>query len=211
MPVRRRIAAVHRFGPVEFWIALGNKVAVEIPDVAVGIRIDRVVRRVRVQLHSLLECLVVSRLRARVRLRQRLHRFLHQTNAHPFVVHRPDDGPVLRAIYREGLLGHPGVGLVGHLDYGRHHCPLFVAVLVIEPIAFLHDGFEILIDGVNRTRRVHPTAMLVEALIDKDLSPGHRTIGIQPLVAGHLQLRSKEEGRVRIDQQQRVARDCVRR
>ncbi|MCG3162546.1 MAG: hypothetical protein JMDDDDMK_03813 [Acidobacteria bacterium] len=43
-PIGRRIAAIHRLCPIEFGIALRNKVAVKISDGAVGVGVDRVVR-----------------------------------------------------------------------------------------------------------------------------------------------------------------------
>ena len=95
---------------------------------------------------------------------------------------------MLGAIDRKRLLGQPRVRLVRHLDHGRGDRTLFAAVLVIEPIALPHHRFEILVDGVNRTGRVHPTATLVETLVDKKLSPRYRPIRIQPFIAGHLQL-----------------------
>src|SRR5437764_12159121 len=53
--------------------------------------------------------------------------------------------------------------------------------------------------------------MLVESLIDKKLTPGHGAVSIQSFVAGHLQFRSEVEGRVGIDQQQRMMPGRVRR
>jgi hypothetical protein len=47
--------------------------------------------------------------------------------------------------------------------------------------------------------------MGVEALVDEELAPGRRAIGVQPRVAGHLQLGAEEERGVRVDQQQGVA------
>ena len=52
-------------------------------------------------------------------------------------------------------------------------------------------------------------ARVVEALVDEELAPGHRAVGVEPLVARHLQLGAEEERRVRVDQQQRVAVDAV--
>ena len=80
----------------------------EVGDVAVGVGVDRVVRRVGVQLHRLAERLVVLRLGARVRLRQRLQRLLHQPDAHPLAVGLADDRPVVRAVDGELLLRHAG-------------------------------------------------------------------------------------------------------
>ena len=107
-PLRRGIAAVHRFGPVESDVAPRNEVGMEVGDGAVGVGVDRVVRRVGVQLHRLLERLVALRLHARVRLRERLQRLLHQPDAHPFAVRLADDGSAVRAVDREILVRHAG-------------------------------------------------------------------------------------------------------
>ena len=49
---------------------------------------------------------------------------------------------------------------------------------------------------------MHPPGVLVEALVDEELAPGDRAIGVQSLVAGRLQFGAEEERSVRIDQQQ---------
>jgi hypothetical protein len=38
---------------------------------------------------------------------------------------------------------------------------------------------------------MHPTGMLVETLVDEELPPRHRTIGVEPLIARHLQFGAK--------------------
>ena len=106
---------------------------------------------------------------------------------------------MLRAIDSESFLSDPVVGLVGNLDYRRGDGTLFVGELVIELIAFLHDGLEILVDRVDGARGVHPAAVLIETLVDKKLAPGNRAVGVQAFVAGHLQFRPEVEGRMRID------------
>src|ERR1051326_7234450 len=53
--------------------------------------------------------------------------------------------------------------------------------------------------------------MVIEPLINEELSPGCGPISVQPFLADHLQLRSEEERGVRIDQQQSVMRDSVGR
>ncbi len=87
---------------------------------------------------------------------------------------------------------------------------LFGSVFVEEAVAFLaDDGFEILIDGVDAAGGVHPAGAVVEALIDEELAPGDGSVGVEAFVAGHLQLGAKEEGGVRVDEQQRVVVDGV--
>ena len=66
MPIGCRIAAIDRLGPIELWIAPRNEVAVKVSNVAVSVGIDRVVGRVCVQLHDLLELGVVLCLDAAV-------------------------------------------------------------------------------------------------------------------------------------------------
>ena len=204
VPLGLGIAAVHRLGPVEFGVAAGNVVAVEVGDVTRGIGEDRVVGRVRLQLHGLLIGLVVGRLGACVGLRQRLDGLLHQADGDPFAVRRADDRAVVGAVDGEFLFGHAGRGLVRHDDLGRSHRALLFAVAVDEAVTLLDDGFEVFVDGIDAARGVHPAGLFVEALVDEELAPGDGAIGVQPLVAGHLQLGAEEEGGVGIDQQQRV-------
>ena len=47
--------------------------------------------------------------------------------------------------------------------------------------------------------------MLIESLVNEELAPGYRPIGIEAIVARHLQFGPKEERRVRIDEQQGMA------
>src|ERR1041385_8147002 len=112
MPISFGITAVDGLGPVEFRIAARNEVAMKIGDVPVTISEDRIVRRVRVQLHRLAELSVVARLYARVGLREGLYRFLHQRDAHPLITLRANDRAVLRAIDGEGSFAHSFVRLV---------------------------------------------------------------------------------------------------
>ena len=88
----------------------------KISDVAVGIGIDGVVRRVRVQFHDLLELPVVFGFGAGERLCQCLDRFLHQSDAHPFSILGANDRAVLGAVNGEDLFPHAGVCLVWHFD-----------------------------------------------------------------------------------------------
>jgi hypothetical protein len=46
---------------------------------------------------------------------------------------------------------------------------------------------------------VHPAHALIEALIDKELAPGHGTIDVEAFIARDLQLGTKKEGGMRID------------
>src|SRR5215212_8893604 len=121
-----------------------------------------------------------------------------------------NDGSMMSAIDSECFLSHSLISLVGHLDDRGCNRPFFISVLVIVVVAFLDYCFKIYIDGISGTRCVHPATSLVEALVDEELSPSCRTVGIQPFATGHLQLRPKEERRMWVDQQQRVMTNRVR-
>ena len=176
----------------------------EVGDVAIGIGEDRVVRRVCLELHGLPVGLVVARFGPRVRLRQGLDVFLHQADGDPFAVRLADDGPVGGAIDREFLLRHAVVGFVGDGNLGGLQRALFVAVLRVVTVALLRHGFEILIDGVDAAGGVHPAGAFVEALVDEELAPGYRAVGVQAFIARHLEFGAEEEGSVGIDEQQGV-------
>src|ERR1700729_221060 len=51
---------------------------------------------------------------------------------------------------------------------------------------------------------MHPACVLIEALVDEELSPGNRAVGVEPVLARHLELRTEEEGGVRVDEKQSV-------
>src|SRR6185437_9490433 len=53
---------------------------------------------------------------------------------------------------------------------------------------------------------MHPATMGVESLIDKELSPGHGAIGIQPLFTDQMHLHAKIKGDMRIDIELRCPR-----
>ena len=144
----------------------------KVGDVPVGVGVDRIVRRVGVQLHALFKALVIARLRARVRLRERLHRILHQANRDPFAVLLADDRPVVRAIDGELLRRHAARRFVRDHDRADRYRSLLGTVLVEELVAFLHDRLEVFIDRVDTTGRVHPPRAFIEALIDEKLPPG---------------------------------------
>src|SRR5262249_35231783 len=134
-----------------------------------------------------------------------------QTYADPFAFPRGNDWSVMGAIDSERLLGHSRVGFVGYLDDGGADRPFFIPVLVIEAVSLFNHCFEIPIYCVNGAGRVHPTTSLVEALVNEELPPGGGAVGVQTLVARHMQLGPEEERRVWVDQQQRVTRNRVRR
>ena len=176
----------------------------EVRDVTVGAREDRVVRRVRVEVHRLLEVVVALRLGPRVRLRQRLHGLVHEANADPLAVRVANDRAVVRAVDGEFLRRHPGVGLVRHRDLLRDERPLLVAIRVEQAVAFFHDRLGVLVNVVDAARRVHPPDALVEALIDEELSPRYGPIRVEPFIARDLHFRTEEERRVRVDEEQRL-------
>src|SRR6185295_8926063 len=113
LPVGRRVAAVHRLGPVEASVALRDKIGMEVRDIALRVREDRVVRRVGMQLHHLAELLDVDRLGPGVRLGQRLDRLLHQPDTDPFAVGFTYHRTMLGAVNGELLFRMPAEVLYG--------------------------------------------------------------------------------------------------
>src|SRR5215510_7432911 len=138
------------------------------------------------QFHRLLELCVAFRLGSHKGLHQRFHWFLHQTDTDPFTFRRGDYGTVLGAVDAERSLSHSIIGLIRYLDHGCRDRSLFISVLVIKALALLHYRFEIPVDGINGARGMHPTTSLVEALVDEELSPRCRAVGVQTLVARHV-------------------------
>ena len=104
LPFGGRIAAVHRLRPIEARIAPRREVAVPVGDVAIGVGVDGVVRRVRAQVHHLVERRVRRRLRAPVRLRQRLERLVHQLDGDPLAIGLPHDRSVMTVVHGDHLL-----------------------------------------------------------------------------------------------------------
>src|SRR4051812_32021668 len=89
-------------------------------------------------------------------------------------------------------------------DPVAHDRPRLAAVAIRVALPALGDGLGELVDVVHAAGCVHPSRAVIEALVDEELSPGHCAVCIESFVADHLQLRPEEEGRVRIDEQQRV-------
>src|SRR4030095_14103042 len=58
---------------------------------------------------------------------------------------------------------------------------------------------------------MHPANLVVETLIDEELTPRGRAVGVEALVADHLQFRTEEKRGVRVDEKQGLAIERVRR
>ena len=149
VPVGGRVAAVDGPRPIEVRAAARDEIPMEVRDIAVGVGKDRVVRRVGVQLHALLERLVITRLRACIRLRECFDGVLHHADAHPLPVCLTDDRTMMRAIDGELFRGHPGQRSVRYFDGADPNRALLVAVFIEHLITLLHDRLEIFIDRVD--------------------------------------------------------------
>src|SRR5271166_53631 len=104
------------------------------------------------------------------------------------------------AIYGKFLFRHAVAGPVGHRDSGCYYRTLLVSVPIVELIAAFCDGLQILVNRIDTAGSMHPAGMVVEALVNEELTPRDRAVGIQPFLAHHLQFGSEEERGVRIDQ-----------
>src|SRR6476661_1657014 len=65
------------------------------------------------------------------------------------------------------------------------------AVAVAQRLSAALDLLGELVDHIDSARRVHPADVRVEPLVYEELAPGRRAIGIEALVARHLQLGSE--------------------
>nr|GEU28199.1 hypothetical protein [Tanacetum cinerariifolium] len=204
-PLGGGIAAVDRMSEIDGRIAARDEIAVEVGDVAVGIRVHGVVRRVGAQGHRLVKFPVVARLGADERLRERFQRFIHEPHGNPLAVFGAHDRAVVAVVRLDGPGRHAGGGLVRQRDVHRLQGPLLVAVLVVILAVLFADGFQVLVDDVAAARRVHPAYAVVKTLVHEELAPGHGAVGVKALLAMHLHLGPEVERRVRIDHQQRVA------
>ena len=178
LPLRGGIAAVHRFRPVERRVATRNEIGVEIRNVALGVGKERVVRRICVKLHCLVEARQIRGLGPRVALHQCLERLLHDANGHPPAAGGPHDRPEMRVVDHELLLSHSTGGGVRHRNGLGDQRLRYATDRVHILIATFRHGFQEFVAAIGRTGGVHPAGFAVEALIDKELTPGGRTVGV---------------------------------
>ena len=180
---------------------------------AVRVGVDGVVGGVGLELHHLHVGAPVARLCQGVGLLQRFHRLEHHGLAHPAPIGgAADNGAVAGAEGRDAQGGEAaGGGAVGQGDARRGNRAQDVAVTGERAVALVHDGLKVAVHRVRMAGGVHPAQPVVEALVDEELAPGDGAIGVEPLVAGHLQLGAEVERGVRVDQQQRVVVHGVRR
>ena len=211
LPIGSRIAAIHRLGVIKTRITLWDEVSVPVSDVTVGIREDRVVRRVGLQLHGLAVSCIAARLRSQKALLQRRDRRIHQSEGDPVIAIVAYHRAVVVVISVEDAFLHALRGLVPQGDLPAFEAALFGPILVSETATLWDDGLQVFVHRIHVAGGVHPTGAVIEALIDKHLSPGHCAVGVEPFIAGHLQLRPEEKRRVRIDQKQSVMIHRIRR
>ena len=183
-------------------------------DVAVRVRKDAVVGGVRHQLHRRAVLGIGAGFGTEVALLQCQHGPVHQFHADPRVTitahHRSAmielrvEAPILdRAICCLVVKRNAPCAERTHLGT--------VPVSRDLPAVAAHNCVAEFVDRVHVAGGVHPSRAVVEALVDEDLSPRHGTIGVQSLLAGHLQFTAEIERRVRVYQEQRVVICCVGR
>ena len=204
LPLGVRRTAIDRERVVVLPIALRNEVAIHEGDRAVRVGVHRVVRRVGTQLHHLLVAREVVRLRATERLHQRLDRLLHESYGHPLAVVIADDRPLMAEVRRDRLALHSRGCLVRKVDALGLHFALATGVLVERLAVTLRDRELILVGHITATGGVHPAVPVVETLIDEELPPRDRPVGLEPCLAGNVDFGPKVVVGVRIDQQQRM-------
>src|SRR5277367_5639401 len=105
-----------------------------------------------------------------------------------------------RAAFKSGALFERDSDLA-HLQFTERR-----AVLIVQSTRLLEDGLGVFVDCVAAVRGMHPAVVRIEPLIDEELSPRYRAIGVQSLLAGHLQFRTEIVRGVRIYPEKRVSR-----
>jgi hypothetical protein len=203
-PVGRGIAAVDRLRIIEPGIADRHELRMEIGDLALVIGKECVVRTVRLALGDFEEFGEVAGLGAQIALFECGDGAVHQGKGNPFLAH---DRAVVAGPCGETAARHGSVGAaIAQRDrVFRKRADLPAIAIAFGPGRGVDDGFGKLVDVVDPARRVHPSGMGVEPLIDEELPPRDRAIGIEAFAAGHLQFGAEEEAGMRIDQQQRMA------
>ena len=74
------------------------------------------------------------------------------------------------------------------------------AVAIKDPAVLVDDGLQKLVHRIGMAGSVHPAKAVVKTLVKEELAPGGGPIGVEAIVAGHLQFAAEIEGGVRIDQ-----------
>ena len=118
---------------------------------------------------------------------------------------------MLRIIGRNFLRRHARSGFIRHRNLFRNHRLLFIPGPIKPLPALLRHRLQVLVHGIHTGRSMHPAAAVVEPLINEKLPPRRCPVSIQPLFAHHLQFAAKEEGRMWINQQQRMLSRSIRR
>ena len=91
------------------------------------------------------------------------------------------------------FFGHAARGFVWHGDFAGLDWQILFAVFAVVAVALFLDGFEIKAELAYAARSVHPAGAGVESLVHEKLPPGHGTVGVEPILAGHLQFGAEEK------------------
>src|ERR1051326_6684891 len=77
-------------------------------------------------------------------------------------------------VNRELLPGHSVRGLVRNRNSSHSHGPVVVLISEKKAVVLLDYRFQVLVDVIDATGRVHPAHALIESLVDEELTPGYR-------------------------------------
>ena len=117
----------------------------------------------------------------------------HQLNGHPIAVLLPDYRSVMRVVGCYFSDRDFVTILIGHRNHLFDHGFQFTIVQIEEFTIFFFDGYQVMIDHVGAARGMHPSAVLVEALVDKELTPCYCSVCVQALFRYHFQFRTEIE------------------
>ena len=201
LPFRFGIAAVHWFFPVERRVPSRHKVAVPIGDIAVAIGEYGIVRRVGTVAHDFLVRRISLGFRAQVRLRERFERLVHHFHGHPLLPSLVNDRTVVGPVQYHWFVSDIVAVAVGLQYLFPLYGKLFPPIAIGEYIAVEGYRFEVFVERVGLARRVHPSAVFIEPLVDEELAPGDGTVGIQAFLADHVHFGAEIKRSVRVDEQ----------
>ena len=200
LPICGRITAIDWAGIVELRIPNRNIVAVEIRNVTLGICVNRIVGRIRFQVHHFAEALITTLFGSDIRLLECSHRLPHQRGRCPLPLLGMGNRTVVGAVNGKNLFLYSGIGRVFKQHRIAFNSSPFVTVLVDQLFSALLHIFYKFIDHIGVGRSMHPTCLFIESLVDEKLAPGNCAIGVQAFFTHHMHFSSEVERGVRIDE-----------
>ena len=148
---------------------------------------------------------MIGGLSSGIRLDECIHGVPHNPGSYPLIVVGVGDGTVVGPVDGKGaFLWTVGSG-VGKSDLGAVYRALFLTEDVFfSTVRALHNGLLKFIDDIRTGGSMHPTVVLIEALIDEKLPPRYRSVSVEAFFADHVYFAAEEKRGMRIDEQHSI-------